>query len=216
MKDMDIRGAGNLLGAEQSGFIADIGYETYQKILEEAIGELKENEYKELFEEENAKKTTFVRDVDIDTDIEMLIPDDYVTNINERLALYTRLDSLDNEEAIQKFAAMLEDRFGKIPNQVKELFDGLRIRTLSKRLGFERVVLKNKKMNCYFISNPQSSFFESPLFQKIMAFVSTAGLKHGFSLKQTASYLIMTRENVRYLGDAKKLLEILKAWVEEN
>lgn len=216
MKDMDIRGAGNLLGAEQSGFIADIGYETYQKILEEAIGELKENEYKELFEEENAKKTTFVRDVDIDTDIEMLIPDDYVTNINERLALYTRLDSLDNEEAIQKFAAMLEDRFGKIPNQVKELFDGLRIRTLSKRLGFERVVLKNKKMNCYFISNPQSSFFESPLFQKIMAFVSTAGMKHGFSLKQTASYLIMTRENVRYLGDAKKLLEILKAWVEEN
>lgn len=216
MKDMDIRGAGNLLGAEQSGFIADIGYETYQKILEEAIGELKENEYKELFEEENAKKTTFVRDVDIDTDIEMLIPDDYVTNINERLALYTRLDSLDNEEAIQKFAVMLEDRFGKIPNQVKELFDGLRIRTLSKRLGFERVVLKNKKMNCYFISNPQSSFFESPLFQKIMAFVSTAGMKHGFSLKQTASYLIMTRENVRYLGDAKKLLEILKAWVEEN
>lgn len=216
MKDMDIRGAGNLLGAEQSGFIADIGYETYQKILEEAIGELKENEYKELFEEENAKKTTFVRDVDIDTDIEMLIPDDYVTNINERLALYTRLDSLDNEEAIQKFAAMLEDRFGKIPNQVKELFDGLRIRTLSKRLGFERVVLKNKKMNCYFISNPQSSFFESPLFQKIMAFVSTVGMKHGFSLKQTASYLIMTRENVRYLGDAKKLLEILKAWVEEN
>lgn len=216
MKDMDIRGAGNLLGAEQSGFIADIGYETYQKILEEAIGELKENEYKELFEEENAKKTTFVRDVDIDTDIEMLIPDDYVTNINERLALYTRLDSLDNEEAIQKFAAMLEDRFGKIPNQVKELFDGLRIRTLSKRLGFERVVLKNKKMNCYFISNPQSSFFESPLFQKIMAFVSTAGMKHGFSLKQTASYLIMTRENVSYLGDAKKLLEILKAWVEEN
>lgn len=216
MKDMDIRGAGNLLGAEQSGFIADIGYETYQKILEEAIGELKENEYKDLFEEENAKKTTFVRDVDIDTDIEMLIPDDYVTNINERLALYTRLDSLENEEAIQKFAAMLEDRFGKIPNQVKELFDGLRIRTLSKRLGFERVVLKNKKMNCYFISNPQSSFFESPLFQKIMAFVSTAGMKHGFSLKQTASYLIMTRENVRYLGDAKKLLEILKAWVEEN
>jgi transcription-repair coupling factor (superfamily II helicase) len=216
MKDMDIRGAGNLLGAEQSGFIADIGYETYQKILEEAIGELKENEYKELFEEENAKKTTFVRDVDIDTDIEMLIPDDYVTNINERLALYTRLDSLDNEEAIQKFAVMLEDRFGKIPNQVRELFDGLRIRTLSKRLGFERVVLKNKKMNCYFISNPQSSFFESPLFQKIMAFVSTAGMKHGFSLKQTASYLIMTRENVRYLGDAKKLLEGLKEWVEEN
>ncbi|MBK8623427.1 MAG: transcription-repair coupling factor [Saprospiraceae bacterium] len=216
MKDMDIRGAGNLLGAEQSGFIADIGYETYQKILEEAIGELKENEYKELFEEENAKKTTFVRDVDIDTDIEMLIPDDYVTNINERLALYTRLDSLDNEEAIQKFAIMLEDRFGKIPNQVKELFDGLRIRTLSKKLGFERVVLKNKKMNCYFISNPQSSFFESPLFQKIMAFVSTAGIKHGFSLKQTASYLIMTRENVRYLGDAKKLLEGLKEWVEEN
>lgn len=216
MKDMDIRGAGNLLGAEQSGFIADIGYETYQKILEEAVVELKENEYKELFEEENAKKTNFVRDVDIDTDIEMLIPDDYVTNINERLALYTKLDSLETEEDIMKFAEMLEDRFGKIPNQVKELFDGLRLRAISRKLGFERIMLKNRKMNCYFISNPQSSFFESPLFQKIMAFISTEGNRHGFSLKQTASFLIMTREQVKYLRDAKALLELVKERVEAS
>lgn len=216
MKDMDIRGAGNLLGAEQSGFIADIGYETYQKILEEAIIELKENEYKELFEDENAKKTVYVRDVDIDTDIEMLIPDDYVTNINERLALYTRLDSLETEEDITKFAGMLDDRFGKIPNQVKELFDGLRIRIISKKLGFERIVLKNRKMNCYFISNPKSSFFESALFHKLMKFISSDGVKHGFTLKQTTSYLIMTRENVKYLRDAKNLLETVLAYVTEE
>lgn len=216
MKDMDIRGAGNLLGAEQSGFISDIGYETYQKILEEAVIELKENEYKDLFEEENAKKTQFVREVDIDTDIEMLIPDDYVTNIQERLHLYTRLDSLDHEDDISKFALMLEDRFGKIPNQVMELFDGLRIRAISKKLGFERVVLKNRKMNCYFISNPQSTFFESPLFQKIMAYISTEGRRQGISLKQSTSYLIMTKENVKNLKEGKNLLEMVLEWTSKN
>ncbi|MFZ1705657.1 MAG: transcription-repair coupling factor [Saprospiraceae bacterium] len=216
MKDMDIRGAGNLLGAEQSGFITDIGYETYQKILEEAIIELKENEYKDLFEEENAKKTQFVRDVDIDTDIEMLIPDDYVTNIQERLILYTRLDSLETEEDILTFANMLEDRFGKIPNQVKELFDGLRIRTISKKLGFERIVLKNRKMNGYFISNPQSAYYESVLFQKIMQYVASEGPRQGFSIKQSTNFLIMTKENVKYLKEAQVLLSKVLEFVQKD
>ncbi|MBK9735219.1 MAG: transcription-repair coupling factor [Saprospiraceae bacterium] len=207
MKDMDIRGAGNLLGAEQSGFIADIGYETYQKILEEAVIELKENEYKDLFKEENDKKQTFVRDVDIDTDIEMLIPDTYVTNINERLILYTELDKLDSEEGIRKFGAMLKDRFGTVPLQVEELFHGLRVRMVCKKLGFERLVLKNRKMNCYFIANAQSVYFESKIFRDIMTYVSKDGHFKGISMKQSNTYLIMTKENVRTLKDAQLLLQ---------
>lgn len=209
MKDMDIRGAGNLLGAEQSGFIADIGYETYQKILEEAVIELKETDYKDLFKEENEKKQLFVRDVDVDTDIEMLIPDSYVSNIQERLILYTELDKLDNEEAITRFGEMLRDRFGPIPTQINELFDGLRIRSLARKLGFERIVLKNRKMNCYFVSNAQSIYYETALFQQIMGIVATEGKKTGIALKQSASFLIMTRENVKSLKEARKVLEDL-------
>ena len=207
MKDMDIRGAGNLLGAEQSGFIADIGYETYQKILEEAVIELKETDFKDLFEEENAKKQLFVRDVDIDTDIEMLIPDFYVSNIQERLLLYTELDKLETEEGIEKFAQMLKDRFGNIPTQVFELFDGLRLRALAKKLGFERIILKNRKMNCYFISNAQSIYFETSVFQNILKYVSNEGQKQGFTMKQSSNYLILTKENVKTLKEAKSLLE---------
>lgn len=207
MKDMDIRGAGNLLGAEQSGFIADIGYETYQKILEEAVDELKQNEYKELFKEENEKKQSFVRDVDIDTDIEMLIPDDYVSNIQERLLLYTQLDKLETEASITAFHAMLKDRFGPVPNQIEELFNGLRIRRIARLLGFERIVLKNRKMNCYFVSNPQSSFFESAVFKNIMQYLAADGAKNGFAMKQSNQYLILTREHVRNLKEARTLLE---------
>ncbi|MBK8627611.1 MAG: transcription-repair coupling factor [Saprospiraceae bacterium] len=207
MKDMDIRGAGNLLGAEQSGFIADIGYETYQKILEEAVVELKETDYKELFQEENAKKHVFVRDVDIDTDIEMLIPDSYVSNIQERLILYTELDKLETESDISKFNAMLKDRFGPVPTQINELFDGLRIRMIAKKLGFERVILKNRKMNCYFITNAQSIYFETQIFQNILQYVATDGHFKGLSMKQSNNYLIMTKENVRTLKEARSILE---------
>ncbi|HEB62525.1 MAG TPA: transcription-repair coupling factor, partial [Bacteroidetes bacterium] len=159
MRDLDIRGAGNMLGAEQSGFISDIGFETYQKILEEAIQELKEKEFKDLFKEELEKDRNYVRDVQIETDVEMLLPDEYVNNIQERLNLYTELDQVDSEEHLEKFAAKLKDRFGKIPRQVNELFDALRLRWVCKQLGFERVILKNQKLRCYFISDPQSSFF---------------------------------------------------------
>ena len=207
MKDMDIRGAGNLLGGEQSGFVADIGYETYQKILEEAVMELKENEYKDLFQEENDKKLTYVRDVDIDTDIEMLIPDTYVTNIQERLILYTELDKLETEEQIEKFGAMLKDRFGTVPSQIDELFNGLRVRAVCKKLGFERLILKNRKMNCYFISNAQSSFFETKIFQNLMKYVAGRGGFMGFTLKQSNNYLILTKENVKTLKEVQSLLQ---------
>ena len=210
MRDLDIRGAGNLLGGEQSGFISDIGYDTFQKILEEAVMELKENEFKEVYKEELAKEDrNYVRDVEVETDVEMLIPDDYINNIQERLLLYTQLDSIENEEKLAEFQQSMQDRFGPIPKQVKELFDGLRIRWTCKKLGFERLSLKNKKLRCYFIGNPQSSFFESEMFQSIIKYVSVEGQLRGYSLKQSRNYLIMIKEGVHGLKKARVLLEEL-------
>lgn len=205
MRDLDIRGAGNLLGAEQSGVIADIGYETYQKILNEAIRELKETDFKDLFQDELSLQTEFVQDVAIETDIEMLIPDAYVSNIQERLNLYTELDDTENEAQLQQFSQSLIDRFGKLPVQVEELFEGLRLRWSAKKLGFERIILKGGKLRCYFISDPQSSFFETDKFGKIMAYMNT--LKGDrYSLKQTGNYLMLSIDKVRSLTQAGKIL----------
>ncbi|MEM6700473.1 MAG: TRCF domain-containing protein, partial [Bacteroidota bacterium] len=210
MKDLDIRGAGNLLGAEQSGFIADIGYEMYQKILEEAIQELKEGQFKELFKEDMEKERTYVRDVTIDTDVEMHIPNEYISNIQERLSLYTDLDKIEDEAGIEKFKAMLRDRFGRIPAEVMELFEGLRLRWISKSLGFERIILKNNKLRCYFVENPQSPFYESQFFQDFFGFIAAKGGKHQISFKKTNRHLIVVRDNVRSLKGARKVLEKIK------
>lgn len=207
MRDLDIRGAGNLLGAEQSGFITDIGYETYQKILEEAIQELKENEFKELFKEDLEEQKAFVREVQIDTDMEMHIPDEYVSSVQERLTLYTDLNNLENEKEIATFEAQLEDRFGKVPKQVKLLFDGLRLRWVCKNLGFERLILKNKKLRCYFVENPQSSFYETATFHRILQYVGNQGKKEGLSFKKTHRYFIMVKEGVRSLKEALIVLQ---------
>ena len=211
MRDLDIRGAGNLLGGEQSGFIADIGFETYQKILDEAIQELKETDFKDIFKEEIARRGSYVRDVTIETDVEMLIPDEYVSNIQERLGLYTELNSIENEEDIEKFAQRLEDRFGKLPQQVSTLFDGLRLQWLCKKLGFERLILKGGKLRCYFISDPQSSFYETELFQKVMAFVHQKGRIMGISMKQTNKELILVQDEMRSLKAAMRTLEQVAA-----
>src|SRR5690606_25416934 len=144
MRDLDIRGAGNLLGGEQSGFIAEIGFEMYQKILDEAIRELKSTDFKDVFKEEYERKKDFVSDCTIDTDLEILIPDSYVENITERLSLYTQLDDIDNEEELSQFASDLTDRFGPIPSQVGELFTTIRCRRIAKELGFEKLILKNR------------------------------------------------------------------------
>ena len=157
MRDMDIRGAGNLLGGEQSGFINEIGFDTYTKILEEAIQELKETEFKDLFLEEN-QSFSYVKDVQMETDFEMLIPDAYVNSIQERLNLYTELDTLNTEEELQTFSTKMVDRFGALPDQVVILFDAVRLRWLCKELGFERCIFKNKKLQCFFVLNPQSLF----------------------------------------------------------
>ncbi len=206
MKDLDIRGAGNLLGGEQSGFIADIGYETYQRILEEAILELKETEFKNLFEEELKADHKYVRDVQIETDGEMLLPDDYVSNVQERLRLYTELDKIKNEEGLEKFGAMLIDRFGKLPREADELFDGLRLRWMCLDLGFERLILKNNKLRAYFISNPQSPFYETAFFQNMLQYVVTKGTKTGLSFKKSTKYFFLVKDNVQSLTKAKEVL----------
>ena len=215
MKDLDIRGAGNLLGGEQSGFIADIGYETYQRILEEAIMELKENEFKKLFEDELASNHKYVRDVQIETDGEMLIPDEYVSNIQERLRLYTELDKIEKEEDLQKFADMLMDRFGKLPREANELFDGLRVRWMCRELGFERLILKKNKLRCYFISNPQSPFYETAFFQNIIRYVATKGKKTGLSFKKSDRYFFLVKDNVQSLPAARLVLKKLAEAVKE-
>ncbi len=207
MRDLDIRGAGNLLGGEQSGFIADIGFETYQKILDEAIQELKETDFKDLFKEEIAQRGSYVRDVTIETDVEMLIPDEYVSNTQERLNLYTELNTVENEEGIKAFAKRLEDRFGKVPHQVNALFEALRLQWLCKKLGFERLILKGGKLRCYFLGDPQSSFFETEQFRKIMAYIQKHGRIMGISLKQTNKELIVVQDEVRSLKAVKGMLE---------
>lgn len=207
MKDLDIRGAGNLLGGEQSGFISDIGFETYQKILEEAVHELKETEFKDLFKEDLDKKRQYVRDVEIDTDIEMLIPDAYIPVIQERLLLYTELDTISDEAGLSSFKVKLKDRFGTIPKQVDELVDALRLRWICKELGFERLSYKNNKLRCFFIANAQSSYFESELFQKLLKFVSTDGQKMGLTLKQSKNFLIVIKERCKNLREVKAILD---------
>ena len=207
MKDMDIRGAGNLLGGEQSGFISDIGYQTYQKILEDAVLELKETEYKDLFKETLDKERNYVRDVEIETDIEMLIPDDYINNIQERLKIYTELDGIENEEALEKFISKITDRFGKMPVQVKELVNGLKVRWLCKKLGFERLSLKGNKLRAYFLGNAQSSFFESKTFQDTLAYVAKHSQHKQITMKQSPRFLILIKERIRNLKEARIFLE---------
>ena len=169
MKDLEIRGAGDLLGGEQSGFINDIGFDTYQKILNEAIEELKENEFAELYKDQN-REITFVKDITIDTDFELLFPDDYINNITERLNLYTKLNQLKTEEELKQFQDEIIDRFGSLPVQVTDLLDSLRLKWAASALGIEKLILKQHRMIGYFIQDQSSSFYQSPVFNQIIQF----------------------------------------------
>jgi transcription-repair coupling factor (superfamily II helicase) len=173
MRDLDIRGAGNLLGGEQSGFIAEIGFEMYQKILDEAIRELKRKEFKELFKEEIQKQDDYVSDCTIDTDLEILIPDEYVESITERLSLYSRLDNCENEKDLADFHSEMIDRFGPIPSQVEDLFTTVRCRKIAVDLGFEKMILKDDNLKCFFVANPESPYFNSKIFERILDFIQT-------------------------------------------
>ena len=171
MRDLDIRGAGNMLGGEQSGFIAEIGFEMYQKILDEAIRELKRTEFKELFKEEITLQDDYVKDCTIDTDLEILIPDVYVESVTERLSLYSRLDNCETEAQLMDFHEEMRDRFGPIPPTVEDLFSTVRSRKIAVELGFEKILLKDNKLKCFFVSNPESEYFQSHTFLGILKFI---------------------------------------------
>ncbi len=205
MRDLDIRGAGNLLGGEQSGFMAEIGFEMYQKILEEAIRELKRTSFKDLFKEEISKQDDFVSDCTIDTDLEILIPDDYVESITERLSLYTRLDNCEKEAELMDFHKEMLDRFGTIPTQVEDLFTTVRCRWLGVGLGFEKMVLKEDTLRCYFINRPDSPYFESDLFKKVLAFLQT-GTNKG-RLKQTGRMFLLVVDDVKDMESMQRFLK---------
>ncbi len=215
MKDLDIRGAGNLLGGEQSGFITDIGYETYQRILEEAVRELKQGEFRDVFAEQMQEAADFVRDVTIETDVEMHIPTRYVESTQERLRLYQELDNLNTEDELEKFGAGLVDRFGKMPQEVEELFDGLRLRWLCRELGFERLVLKNNKLICMFVEDAQSVYYDSPTFAAVSEVIAKDGVMRGLRLKQSPRRLSMVKEQVPSLTAAQKVLVNLSAAVQK-
>ncbi|MGI9548212.1 MAG: transcription-repair coupling factor [Flavobacteriaceae bacterium] len=171
MKDLEIRGAGDLLGGEQSGFINEIGFETYQKILSEAIDELKEVEFKDLYDEIGATKKEFVKETQIDTDFELLFPDRYINNISERLHLYTTLNEIANEKELTEFETQLVDRFGTLPEQAKDLLNSVRIKWIAKNLGMEKIVMKKGKMIGYFVSDQHSDFYQSDVFTNVLKYV---------------------------------------------
>jgi transcription-repair coupling factor (superfamily II helicase) len=201
MKDLDIRGAGNMLGGEQSGFISEIGFEMYQKILNEAIDELRENEFKDLFEERNTDSPLqFVRDCILETDLEVRIPDDYVNNVAERLSLYQEMDNLKNEEELQKFAEQLKDRFGPLPRQVQELIISFRLRWLAEKMGLERLVIKSGKMIGYFIADPQSHFYETEVFTQVLNHIQRNA--RGCKLSEKNERLRIIFDEVKHIKDA--------------
>ncbi len=212
MKDLEIRGAGDLLGGEQSGFINEIGFETYQKIMNEAIEELKENEFKDLYEEdENAPPKDYVKDIQIDSDFELLFPDEYINNVSERLNLYNELSLLKNEEDIVAYENKLIDRFGPLPKQAIALLNSIRIKWVATSLGIEKLVLKQGKMVAYFVSDQQSAYYTSNQFHKVLQFVQRNGNLCKMKEKETKNglRLLLTFENVKSVKKALELMEMI-------
>ncbi|MBN2522858.1 MAG: transcription-repair coupling factor [Bacteroidales bacterium] len=206
LQDLDIRGAGNLLGAEQSGFIADIGFDTYNRILNEALRELKENEFKDLYKkiDESSvlrqKGTEYFTDCAIDTDLEIHLPDEYVSNISERIRLYRQLDSIINEKELVKFEDDLVDRFGPLPHPTKDLLQIVRLRWVCEKLGFEKVIIKNNKLIAHFISERDSYYFHSDTFTKILNFVQKKPAH--FRMKEMKNKLTITIDEISGLNKA--------------
>ena len=209
MKDLEIRGAGDLLGGEQSGFINDIGFDTYQKILNEAIEELKENEFKELYTSSEEKPKEYVKEVTIDTDFEILFPDDYVNSVTERLSLYNKLGTLKTQEDLLIFEKDITDRFGQYPTQVVDLLDSVRIKWLAKKLGLEKVILKQKRMIGYFISDQQSEFYQTEAFTKMLKYVQNNSKSCVMKEKQTKKGLRLLITFIK-IDSVKRALKILQ------
>ena len=211
MKDLEIRGAGDLLGGEQSGFINDMGFETYQKILNETITELKQNEFKDLYSDE--KPEDYVREVSIDTDFELLFPDSYIKSVNERLQLYSELNKIFNVSQLSNFEIMLEDRFGNIPYQVEDLLMTVKIKWAAIELGFEKLVMKKGIMKAYFIKDKNSNYFKSSIFTSILNFVSLNSQNCNLKEKSTlnGSKLVLTIKKIENIDKALLFLENIKS-----
>lgn len=212
MKDLEIRGAGDLLGGEQSGFINDIGFDAYQKILQEAVTELKENEFAELYADE-AQQAVYLTDTQLDSDFELLYPDNYINSITERLNLYNELSNLKNEEELSQYEYRLIDRFGALPPQAKDLLNSVRIKWLATQMGIERLVMKQGKMLGYFIADQQSKFYQSGAFQRVLAFVQRNSDKCHLNEKETRNglRLIITFDKITSID---KALRIISGFVE--
>lgn len=204
LRDLDIRGAGNLLGAEQSGFINDIGFETYHKILDEAITELKETEFKDIFENE-LKEKKFVSDCVFESDLEILLPNDYVDSSAERISLYTELDHIQTEEGLTRFTNNITDRFGTIPAQTEDLINTVRLRWLARDLGFEKIILKNQIFTGHLVSNQESEYYQTDIFIKIIRYASDH--PRICKVKEINSKNVITIENIRNVADALKVIK---------
>ena len=213
MKDLEIRGAGDLLGGEQSGFINEIGFETYQKIMNEAIEELKENEFKDLYESEDQPAKDYVKDMQLDTDFELLFPDEYINNISERLNLYNELSLIKTEEELNAYEIKLIDRFGPLPKPAISLLNSIKIKWIATQMGVEKLVMKQGKMIGYFVSDQQSDYYTSPQFHKVLQFVQKQSQLCKMKEKQTPNglRLLVTFENVKSIRRALELMELFGA-----
>ncbi|MBL0342392.1 MAG: transcription-repair coupling factor [Bacteroidetes bacterium] len=209
MRDLDIRGAGNMLGGEQSGFISEIGYEMYHKILDEAIRELKETEFKEIFKDDEHPQ--FVSDCSIDTDLEILIPSEYISNITERLNIYKEIDDLERKEQLHEYLKNLRDRFGPVPGEVQELMNAIQLRWKAKELGFEKIMLKGGILKGYFNSNPESSFYRSKVFSDLIAYVQAN--PNRIRLTEKNGKLSISFSAIKSLAQANEIFESLKRHV---
>lgn len=208
MKDLEIRGAGDLLGGEQSGFINDIGFDTYQKILSEAIEELKEKEFKDLYQEDQKITKAFIKEIQIDTDFELLFPDDYINSIKERLNLYGELGKLEDPAGLTKFESELIDRFGPLPVPAVDLLQSIQIKWLGKALGFERLILKKQQMIGYFIADQQSKFYQTETFSRILHYVQQNAASCTMKEKETKNglRLLMSFRNIDTVETALEVM----------
>ena len=207
MRDLDIRGAGDLLGADQSGFINEIGFEMYQRILDEAIEELKEEKFKNLFHDE--KEKFIVKDCQLDTDLEILIPEEYVSNVEERINLYQQLNKIDDYEELNNFKNKLIDRFGKTPKELEILFSAVILKWIGKEIGFEKIIFKNNIFRGYFTSNKKSIYFESKQFKKVLSFLKNK--PKSCELKEVKDKLVLKKENLTGIDFAINFLNEIKS-----
>ncbi len=210
MRDLEIRGAGDMLGAEQSGFISDMGFDMYQKILQEAMQELKEQEFSEVYQSNSDSKAAhrhFVDDTQIDTDLEVLIPDHYINSIAERLDVYRRIDQLEDEDQMQALQTELTDRFGEHPAQLIDLFNLVRLRWKAQKLGFEKILLKKGVMIAYFVKNRESQYYQSETFSAILNYLKDH--YRTVSMSEKNDRLLMRFPKIKSVDEALNYLEAL-------